>query len=197
MKDLWNQRYKELDYAYGKEPNSFFKEQISKLEKGKILFPGDGDGRNGIYAAKLGWDVTSIDYSEEAINKSKSNAENENVLINHKVADITEDEIGENEYDCIVSIFVHLKANERKIFHNKIYTALKPGGVLILHAYDEDQLKYNTGGPKDISMLYTLEEVVTDFQEMDFSILAKEKVELNEGNLHQGEASVINFVGKK
>lgn len=197
MKDLWNQRYKEQDYVYGKEPNAFFKEQIEKLEKGEILFPGDGDGRNSIYAAKLGWKTYAIDYSEEAINKNKRNAENENVIVNHQILDLSKNEFGEDFYDCIVSIFVHLDEDEKKIYHSNIYKALKPGGVLILQAYDHDQLKYNSGGPKDISLLYSLEEIVTDFQDMDFIVLAKEVIRLKEGKLHDGEASVINFVGKK
>ncbi|MBZ0183990.1 MAG: class I SAM-dependent methyltransferase [Melioribacteraceae bacterium] len=197
MKDLWNQRYKEQDYVYGKEPNAFFKEQIEKLEKGEILFPGDGDGRNSIYAAKLGWKTYAIDYSEEAINKNKRNAENENVIVNHQILDLSKNEFGDNLYDCIVSIFVHLDEEGKKVYHSNIYKALKPGGVLILQAYDHDQLKYNSGGPKDISLLYSLEEIVTDFQDMDFIVLAKEVIRLKEGKLHDGEASVINFVGKK
>lgn len=197
MKELWNQRYKEVDYAYGKEPNAFFKNELDKLEKGKILLPGDGDGRNGIYAAKLGWEVTSIDYSEEAIKKSHSFSNKENVKIEYQNIDLSKEMFGENEYDTIAVIFVHLDEESRKIFHKNIIKALKPGGKLILQAYSEDQIKYNSGGPKDISMLYSLEEIVTDFQEMDFIVLAKEKVVLNEGSLHKGEASIINFAATK
>ena len=56
MKEFWDTRYAEIDFAYGKTPNTFFKDSIDKLTPGKLLLPADGEGRNAVYAATKGWD---------------------------------------------------------------------------------------------------------------------------------------------
>ena len=70
MKEFWNQRYQNEEYVYGKEANVFFSEQLQKLEPSTLLLPAEGEGRNAVFAAKLGWEVTGLDYSEEAKKKA-------------------------------------------------------------------------------------------------------------------------------
>ena len=67
MKEFWNARYNTESYAYGKNPNQYFKDQIGLLPPGKILLAAEGEGRNAVYAASLGWDVFAYDFSEKAI----------------------------------------------------------------------------------------------------------------------------------
>lgn len=197
MKDLWNKRYSAEEYIYGKEPNEFLKQELGKVIPGKILFLGEGEGRNAVYAAKLGWEVDAIDFSEEAQKKALHLADENNVKINYVINDIKEFVPNLNYYDAIGIFYLHLEENLRKLIHKRVVEALKPSGRLILEVFEKEQLKYNSGGPKDESLLYSLEEITEDFIELDFEIFAKDKIYLNEGMAHKGDAVVIRFVGIK
>ena len=197
MRELWNKRYSERDFVYGKEPNQFFKEQIEKLNPGKLLLLGEGDGRNGVYAAKLGWEVDAYDFSETAKEKALKFAESENVKINYTVADLETVELKTNFYDAVGLIFIHLPEDLREAVHQKALNSLKFGGTIILESYEKDQLKYTSGGPKDIDLLYSLEDIFTDFQDMEIQKFSKETLFLDEGPLHTGDAAVIRFTAKK
>lgn len=197
MKELWNKRYSINEYIYGKEPNEFLKQELQKIPPGKILFLGEGEGRNAVYAAKLGWEVDAIDFSEEARKKALNLADENNVKINYIINDIAEFIPNSNHYDAAGIFYLHLDENLRKSVHRKIIDALKPSGKIIIEVFEKEQLKYNSGGPKEESLLYSLEEITEDFIELDFEIFAKEKIYLNEGRGHKGEAAVIRFVGVK
>lgn len=197
MRELWNQRYSERDFVYGKEPNQFFKEQIEKLTPGKLLLLGEGEGRNGIFAAKLGWKVDAFDFSETAKEKALRFAQSENVKINYEVSDLQTAEVNENFYDAVGVIYLHLPEDIRENIHAKAQKSLKKDGVLILEAYEKDQIKNSSGGPKDLDLLYSLEDIYTDFQDLEIQKFTKENISLNEGPLHTGPASIIRFVGKK
>ncbi len=197
MKDQWNDRYTSEEFVYGKEPNEFFKEELDKLSPGKLLLPAEGEGRNAVYAAKAGWDVTCFDWSDEGKRKAEKFAAEAGVKINYIVSDVTGFEYGESEYDAVALVYVHLPEEEREVLHSKVVKCLKPGGKLIFTAYDKTQLGKTSGGPKDITLLYSLEQIVEDFIDLEFSVFAKETVELNEGPLHQGLADVIKFSGVK
>lgn len=195
--EMWNSRFAVADYVYGTEPNVFFKEQITDLPPGKLLLPGDGEGRNGVYAASLGWDVDCVDWSEEARVKALKLAKQRNVLVNYIISDLLFFNPENSTYDAIGLIFLHLEESLREELHQKVIRALKPGGKVILEAYEKEQLKYGTGGPKDSSLLYSLEDIVNDFISLDMKVLSKEKIMLSEGELHKGESVVIRFVGVK
>jgi len=197
MKELWNKRYSINEYIYGKEPNEFLKQELQKISPGKILFLGEGEGRNAVYAAKLGWEVDAVDFSDEARKKALKLADENNVKINYIISDISEFIPDSNHYDAAGIFYLHLEENIRKSVHRRIIDALKPSGRLILEVFEKEQLKYNSGGPKDELLLYSLEEITEDFIELDFEIFAKEKIYLNEGIAHNGEAAVIRFVGTK
>ncbi len=197
MKEQWNARYTSEDFVYGKEPNEFFKEELDKLSPGKLLLPAEGEGRNAVYAAKAGWDVTCFDWSEEGKRKADRLAAEAGVKINYEVSEISGFPYHEHTYDAVGLVFVHLPEEEREELHNNVVKSLKPGGSLVFIAYDKTQLGKNSGGPKDPGLLYSLEQIVEDFIELDFSVFAKETVELMEGDLHKGEADVIKFSGVK
>lgn len=197
MQEMWNQRYSEKDFVYGKEPNQFFKEQIEKLIPGKILLLGEGDGRNSVFAAKLGWQVDAFDFSETAKQKALKFAESENVSINYEIADLQTAELKENFYDAVGIIYLHLPEEVREIVNAKAQKSLIKNGFLIFEAYEKDQIKNTSGGPKDVDLLYSLEDIFTDFQDLEIQKFNKENVFLNEGPLHTGAASIIRFTGKK
>lgn len=197
MLEQWNERFSKAGYAYGSEPNEFFKQEINKLAPGNILMIAEGEGRNGVYAAGLGWKVDAVDFSEAARVKALKLASERGVSISYEVSDLNFFSPAENHYDAVALIFVHLEPALREKVVRTVIASLRPGGTLILEAYDKEQLGRTSGGPKEIDLLYSLEEAVEDFADLDFLTLSREVVNLNEGELHQGEAVVVRFVGVK
>jgi len=196
MKEKWDNRFNNEEYIFGKEPNVFLKKEIDKLATGKILFIAAGEGRNAVYAAKLGWDVEAIDYSEVAKKKAEKLSNENNVLINYKIKDIFNYSFPRNYYDVIVIINFHFEEEVREYYNQKIIDALKPNGRIILQVFDKEQINKNSGGPKDLNLLYTLEDIVNSFNSLEFEYFTKENAtRFIDGR--KKEASIIRVVGKK
>jgi SAM-dependent methyltransferase len=196
--DFWNERYSSEEYVYGENPNHFLKEQLEKITvPGKLLLPGEGEGRNAVYAAKLGWEVDAYDQSTEGRLKAIKLADKNYVKINYQIADLLEFTPSKDRYDVIVIIYVHLNTKLRKSFNKKIIDALKPGGKLIMELFSKDQLGKTSGGPQDLEMLYSLDEIKKDFSSLKSIILKEETINIEEGEKHSGEANVVRFVGEK
>ncbi len=197
MDKFWDERYSQEEYVYGIQPNSFFKEQLDKLSPGKLLLLGEGEGRNSVYAAKNGWKVDAVDFSEEGKKKALRLAEKNHVSINYLVKRF-EDFIPEKSYyDVVGIIFIHLDSKLSRFVHSYALDSLKPGGKIILEVFEKEQLGKTSGGPQDISKLYTLDDIKTNFAELFPEILQKETEILSEGGFHSGEGVVIKFVGVK
>lgn len=194
---FWDERYRTHKTVYGEHPNAFFKEQLLKLQPGKLLLPAEGEGRNAIFAAKQGWDVDAFDYSEAAKEKALSEAVENNVKIYYATEDIRLVTLPTDTYDAVALIYVHLEPELRKKFHLQTVQALKPGGHLILEAFSKDQITNISGGPKDQTLLYSLDELAEDFKSLRLSVFRSENVRLNEGPFHQGKASVIRIAATK
>lgn len=201
-KEFWNEKYQNTNFAYGKEPNLFFKEELQKIKTGKILLPADGEGRNGVYASKLGWDVTATDLSIEGKSKALKLASEFNVNLKYVVGDIQDLELPKESFDVIGLIYAHFSAWKISIIHQKLTTLLKPNGYVIFEAFSKNHLNYQKnnpkiGGPKDIDMLFSIEQIQQDFTGFEIQVLEEKEVFLNEGNSHNGKGSVIRFIGKK
>jgi hypothetical protein len=119
------------------------------------------------------------------------------VKINYITNDFSTFQPQENFYNAIGIFFIHQPEQVRTQLFQKLIKSLKPEGKIIFECFEKEQIKFSSGGPKDESLLYSLEEVVSEFMDLDFEKLSKEKIELNEGKHHQGAASVIRFVGVK
>ena len=197
MKQFWEDRYKEDFFIYGKEPNRFFAEQIDEHSPGRLLLPMEGEGRNAVYAAKKGWQVDAIDFSEAAQDKALKLAAQSGVAISYHLRDMTSPELHEGVYDAAAMIYAHLPDIERKRLHQSVETSLRPGGVLILEAFHKKQIGNDSGGPSDPSMLYDASTLKSDFKESDFLTLQEIQTELYEGVGHRGSAWVIRAVLRK
>lgn len=197
MKSFWNQRYSAQEYAYGQEPNLFYKECMEKIRPGRILFPGEGEGRNAVYAAKLGWDVVAFDSAEQGKIKAEKLAQQFEVDIDYKLLEADDASFPVNSFDCIVFIFVHLPAEKRRAFHQKMLNYLKPGGMVIFEGFEKQQIQLNTGGPKLENMLFSKNDLAEDFKSLNILEMEALKAEISEGQFHQGLAHVIRFVGEK
>ncbi|MBI1939670.1 MAG: methyltransferase domain-containing protein [Ignavibacteriales bacterium] len=197
MKEFWNQRYSEEGYKYGKSPNSFLKEELPKLEPGKILFIGEGEGRNAVFAAVLGWQVDAMDFSEEAKRKAEKLAEEFGVKINYRTEDFSTYVPQENFYDAAGIFFIHQDEEIKTKLFQRVINSVKSSGKIIFECFEKEQINYSSGGPKDTSFMYTLDDVKKLFGSISFDKLSKEKIMLNEGKGHEGEAIVVRFVGTK
>ncbi len=196
--NTWDQRYGQEAFVYGKAPNEFFAQEIRELRRGKILLPCEGEGRNAIYAAQLKWEVDAFDFSEKGKAKAEALAEELGVSIsNFWVTPAEEFDPGTEQYDAIALIYCHVSPDIRHDFHQKMIKALKPGGALIFEAFSEDQLNYDSGGPPVSERLFSLQSVKKEFKGLNFQILNKSIIDLQEGEYHKGEASVIRMFGNK
>lgn len=201
-KNYWDERYSNSDFAYGKEPNVFFKEWLATLGTGAILMPADGEGRNGVYAAQQGWRVTSCDLSVEGQTKALQLARERQVALEYIVGDLEHLAFNHEGFDAIGLIYAHFSAEKKSTVHKQLSNYLKPGGVVILEAFGKNHLRLReqnprVGGPTDIHMLYSVEEIAADFADYDILLLREEEIELNEGTYHSGKGSVVRFVGRK
>ncbi|GAA3777699.1 class I SAM-dependent methyltransferase [Flavobacterium ginsengiterrae] len=198
----WDDRYKSEEFAYGEKPNNYLKEQIEKLKTGAILFPAEGEGRNAIFASKLGWQVSAFDISEEGRNKALLLAKNNNVSIDYQVGELETLDFEENQFDAIALIYAHFPAMIKSKIHKQLDKLLKKDGIIIFEAFSKNHLEYVTknekvGGPKDIESLFSIEEIKADFPDYEIIELEEKEIELNEGLFHNGTGSVIRFVGRK
>ncbi len=197
VKDFWDQRYAEEGFVYGYEPNEFFLREIKKFNPGRLLLPGEGEGRNATYAASLGWEVAAFDQSGQGKQKAMELAKLKTVSFDYQVADIEAFVAEEESFDCLALVFVHFPERERKKLHEKLLSFLKPGGVIIMEVFSKDQLGKRSGGPQHLDLLYSAEDLAEDFKQLkDLQITATE-THLNEGRYHEGMAAVIRLTGKK
>lgn len=198
----WNERYRETAYVYGTEPNQFFKQQLDQLSPGRILLPADGEGRNAVYAASCGWEVHAFDQSVAGQQKALALAAKQGVKIGYTVQDRPELPYPSAYFDAIALIYAHFMPALRSAFHRKFVELLRPDGVLILEAFNQEHLPYkqanpSVGGPGDLQVLMSLEDLKQDFDRLQAVLARDEIIELSEGEYHRGTGSVVRFVGQK
>jgi SAM-dependent methyltransferase len=196
MKQFWNQRYTEKEMVYGREPNEYFKAFIDSYKPGAMLLPADGEGRNAVYAASKGWQVDAFDFSDVARERAMEMARDKKLLINYELKNI-EDFKAVKQYDAAGLIYVHLPEQLRKKFHQEVYNSIKPGGFLVFEAFAKEQMQFESGGPKDVSLLYDAPSICSDFPFLHLMTCEQKEVILNEGDYHKGKAAVLRLVGQR
>jgi len=197
MKDIWNKRYAEKEFVYGTGPNNYFKQEIDKLKPGKLFLPAEGEGRNAIYAAQLGWEVVAVDMSEMGKEKAMKLAAEKKVKIQYHIDDLETFQYPVNEYDAAGIIYAHFPAKTKSHVYQKVAGSLKIGGFVILETFNKNQLGKSSGGPQNIDMLNSLDEIKAAFEGFEFIEQAEVQVNLNEGGLHNGMAEVVRILAIK
>jgi hypothetical protein len=202
MKEKWNERYSQVGFAYGEIPNEFLRSSLAHVPLGKILFPAEGEGRNAIYAATLGWDVFAFDLSDEGKKKALLLADKHQVTIDYQVAEFDQVSFSQDQFDAIALIYAHFSAATKSDYHHILQSYLKKGGLIIFEAFSKNHLPLrknnpSVGGPDDLDMLFSMAEIRSDFEDFDILELSENVIELNEGLCHVGTGSVIRFVGRK
>ncbi len=197
MKEFWDERFASEEYLYGELPNVQFKRFIDENKPGKILLPGEGEGRNAVYASQQGWQVWAIDQSDEGKKKAEKLAHNHKVDINYITGDLLKAPFDADCFDAVALVFFHLPTQIRLNIHAHLYHLLNNSGKMFITGFSKEQLKYQSGGPKDIEMLYTPEILANDFSQMKIVKNIRFNEHLNEGVGHQGIASLIEFEALK
>lgn len=202
MKEFWNNRYAREEYIYGTLPNEYLKQKLAPLPTGKILLPAEGERRNAVYAATQDWQVFAFDQSIRGKEKADRLARQHEVNIDYKVAEMKDVEYQEQNFDVLALIYAHFDPDIRSLYHRQLTRFLKIGGYLILEGFSKDHSRNQeknpfAGGPKNIGMLYDPEEIKSDFPDIRFEEAFSQKVILQEGAHHRGEADVVRFFGKK
>ena len=202
MKDFWNERYSATEFVYGKKPNAYLKEKLTKFNPGTILFPAEGEGRNAVFAATLGWKVSAFDTSTEGRKKALILAKEHFVEMVYETAELNNIGYKTAEFDAIALIFTHFPPEIRKEYFQHFNRYLTKGGIIIFEGFSKKHSEYQeknpeAGGPKEVKMLFSEQELKDDFANFDFLEFNETEVELDEGLFHKGKGSVIHFVAKK
>ncbi|RUO31115.1 SAM-dependent methyltransferase [Aliidiomarina soli] len=200
----WDERYDKGEYHYGTEPNEFLRAQAERLfatanpqKPAHVLCLADGEGRNSVYLAQLGAHVTAVDISQIGLDKAQRLAEERGVTIQTQLADLTECELPENQYDGVVMIFCHLPGNARPRLYQQIEKSLKPGGWLLAECYTEDQLGRGTGGPPSADLMLSLTELKDAFNQFQLAHGSELVRPVLEGEGHSGDGAVCQYIGFK
>ena len=199
--DSFDDRYREPDYHYGTEPNTFLASQRARLKPGtKALLPGDGEGRNGVWLAEQGLAVTSFDPSPFGVEKMRRLATARGVRIDAHVAGVESWDWRPGQFDVVGLFFIHLPAELRRAAHASALATLRPGGIVLLETFSPRQVALRklgaAGGPKELDRLFTCDMLREDFSGARFPLLEETEAEFH-GHAHHGRCGVVRMVAEK
>jgi SAM-dependent methyltransferase len=196
----WNRRFEAEGFLFGTEPNGWLREHAGSLwQPGqRVLCVADGEGRNSVWLAGRGLQVDAFDIAELGVAKARRFATEQRVTVNFAVSDCDAYPWPESAYDGVAAIFVQFAdpALRTRLFEN-MKRCLKPGGALVLQGYTPKQLDYKTGGPGQLSHLYTAAMLREAFADLDIVELREYEAELAEGSGHHGRSALIGMVARR
>ncbi|MBV7378212.1 SAM-dependent methyltransferase [Maritimibacter dapengensis] len=196
---MWNQRFDTDEYIFGKTPSQFLVSHEGLFAPGlTALAIADGEGRNSVWLAEQGLDVTAMEGSPNAIAKARKLAEERGVDVSFREADIFTYDWDTTNYDFVIGVFFQFMGPDaREDVFAGMKRATKPSGRVLIHGYTPKQLEYGTGGPKAIENLYTEEMLAKAFAGWKIERLESYETELDEGAGHAGMSAVIDLVAQK
>ncbi len=158
-KEAWNERYSGGDLVWASAPNQFLVSEVSDLGPGKAVDLGCGEGRNAVWLAERGWDVTAVDFSETGIGKGREMAVARGTAVDWVVADLNEYEPAAATFDLVIDFYVHLPPDQRRSLTSKAASAVAPGGTVLIVGHDLTNLADGYGGPQDFAILQSPETI--------------------------------------
>jgi len=193
---LWDARYAAEDYLFGTAPNDYLLSQAHRLAPGRrALAVGDGEGRNAVWLARQGLDVTLVDISPVGLQKAQRLARAHDCRLETIAADLTAWDWPVGQFDLAVEIFVHVPVAARQTIHRAMAASLKPGGLALVEAFQKGQAERSSGGPRTAPLLYDALALSQDFASLRTLELLEGTVLLAEGSKHRGPAQVVRYLG--
>jgi cyclopropane fatty-acyl-phospholipid synthase-like methyltransferase len=198
-RETWDARFSSDEYIFGTEPNVWLAQHADLFKPGmRVLAVADGEGRNSVWMAKLGLQVDAFDISPVGIEKAKKLAQQQGVDVNFSIHGIEDYPWTTGDYDAVVAIFIQFAdPDTRAALFKRMKSALKPDGVVLLQGYTPKQLDYKTGGPPNLSHLYTEDLLQEAFGDLDISELRAYEDVLTEGTQHHGQSALIGLVARR
>ncbi|WP_407492721.1 SAM-dependent methyltransferase [Pseudooceanicola sp. MF1-13] len=196
---MWEERFSTDDYVFGKAPALFMESHEKMFQAGEsVLSVADGEGRNSVWLAKRGLNVTALEFAPSAVEKARKLAADQNVSLTHEEADVFNWDWPTDKFDHVLGVFIQFVGpDDRKRLFDKMKAAVAPGGMIALHGYTPKQLEYKTGGPSALENLYTPEILEDLFGGWDIVENRDYEKELSEGKGHSGRSALIDFVARK
>lgn len=197
--ERWNGRFAAEGFVFGTRPNAFLAAQAARLAPGmRALCVADGEGRNSVWLAARGLEVTGFDFSPVGLAKAKKLAERSGVKVDYRLSDVDDWDWDAEQYDVVAGIFVQFASPpERQRMFEGMRRALKPGGLLILQGYRPEQIEYATGGPKRRENMYTEALLRESFAGLEILHLASHDDMVDEGSGHSGMSALIDLVARR
>jgi SAM-dependent methyltransferase len=171
--ETWDARYRESELVWSRGPNQFVETELADVPPGRALDLGAGEGRNAIWLAERGWQVTAVDFSQAGLDKGRALAGD--LPVAWVCADATTWS-GDGSYDVCVLAYLQLAGEERRAAVRAGFASVRVGGTLLLVAHDTTNLTEGVGGPQDPDVLMTAEEVLADLDGERFEVERAERV---------------------
>ncbi len=196
--NFWDERYQGAAFFYGTDPNDFVAAQAHRLRPGsRVLCLAEGEGRNAVYLAGLGHQVTAVDESSVGLAKATALAAERGVYLETVTADLADFTIEPGSWDAIVSVWCHLPEPLRRQVHAAAVAGLAPGGWFLLEAYHPRQCGRGTGGPATPALMMTLPALRQELAGLQWQFEADTERDIHEGAGHQGPSAVVQVVAQK
>lgn len=167
--NAWDFRYRESELVWGAEPNRFVAAEMSAAEPGRALDVACGQGRNAIWLASRGWQVVGVDFSAVGLDRAAQLATRAGVSgrVDFRLVDVVNDALPAGPFDAVVVAYLQLAAGPRRLALRKAAAAVAPGGTLLVVGHDITNLSEGTGGPQDLSVLFSPSEVLADLADLE------------------------------
>ena len=196
-KSYWDQRFGAEELIYGEQANDFLRQHCLGLTPGEALCLAEGEGRNAVFLAELGHQVSAQDISPIGLSKAQALARRRGVSITTHCCDLAEFNPKPASRDLIVASWMQLEPELRATVHQRAIDALRPGGHLLLEAYTPRQLHLSSGGPTRLELLIEPAQLKQELAPLKAFILQEIKRDIHEGGAHQGPSAVVQFFGRK
>jgi len=158
----WDARYRGATLLWTERPNQLLVEEISGVKPGRALDLGAGEGRNAVWLAEQGWQVTAVDFSRVALERAATVAQRAGIDVEWVHADLTDYKPAAAAFDLVVMLYLHLPPGARRGVLDQAVTALRPGGRLLIVGHDLENLVGGHGGPQEPSLLYTPDRIAAE-----------------------------------
>ncbi|MCG7360635.1 class I SAM-dependent methyltransferase [Roseomonas sp. ACRSG] len=194
----WDARYAAQPWMFGRAPNRYIESLAPRLPRsGRALALGDGEGRNGVWLAQQGLEVTAVDWSTAGLERAAALAAEQGVALRTEAADLTRWPWPEARFELVAWIFLHLPPEDRAVVVAGALRALAPGGLLVLECFTPAQQGRRSGGPKEPALLWTRAMAEEAFAALEVQECLEGTVRLDEGPKHQGPAEVVRGFWRK